>query len=136
MNEKKQQPYRRGVTAVETLVSFTLLVTVISVTAPLMLRHNRLLADERAYRQAVDTLSNELDRLTILTGEELRDALDSLAADGPAGSRLKGSVESVDFGDRITLTIDWLDRSPRRPPLTLVGWSFVDATEREGGGLL
>ena len=60
------------------IVAFVLLSTVMSVATPLLVRHGRLLIDQRRYRLALDEVSNQLDRLTALSEEEARAALGQL----------------------------------------------------------
>lgn len=127
---------RRGVTLIETIVSFSLLVTVLAITAPLMVRHTRLLADGRAYRCAVDELSNRLTLLSATSPDSLTQAIEGLAAaelDGPlANARLNGEVDAIESGYRITLSLTWPDTERKRPDVILVGWSFPLVTG-EGG---
>src|SRR5882672_4071612 len=62
---------RCGSTSYEVLVAFTLLTTLLSLSLSSMVRHGRLLTSEQNYRLALDELSNQLDRLTALPGNEL-----------------------------------------------------------------
>ncbi|WP_197526467.1 hypothetical protein [Botrimarina colliarenosi] len=131
-----RSPKRRGVTVIETVVAFGLLVTVLSVSASLMVRHNRLLADERAYRVAVDELSNRLAVLVPLRPEaadrELA-ALDGLSFAGPLqGATLAGVVEREEVGRRLTLTLHWPNGDRQRPSVSLSGWAYGGAAEGEG----
>ncbi|MEO0529610.1 MAG: type II secretion system protein, partial [Planctomycetota bacterium] len=102
---------RRGVTLIETIVSFSLLITVLSVTAPLMVRNTRLLADARAYRCATDELSDQLDALIAVPPEEQPAALEAIASEtlrAPlSDARISGSIDEIDTGRRITLTLAW-----------------------------
>lgn len=119
---------RRGITTIEVIVAFTLLSTVLSAAIPLVVRHRQILADHRSYRLAMDELSNQLDRLTMLPEDELQAALEELNPSELAARRLPGAtlsaeVEAEDIGQRIVLHISW-DGAHRQAPLTLVGWAF------------
>jgi hypothetical protein len=50
---------RRGTTILELLVSFSQLITVLSLSATLVVRHGRILTSSRQYRLALDELSNQ-----------------------------------------------------------------------------
>lgn len=136
MSATPSQPHgRNGVTIIETMVALGLLVTVMSVTASLAVQNSRLLAGNRAYRLAVDELSNRLDLLALMPPADLADAIKSLGADeftGPlAGATLRGAVEAEDLGRRITLTLDWPGAVKRRPSVVLCAWSFTEPESEE-----
>lgn len=119
---------RRGITTIEVIVAFTLLSTVLSAAIPLVVRHRQILADHRSYRLALDELSNQLDRLTMLPEDKLQAALEELSPSELAAHRLPGAtlsaeLEAEDIGQRIVLHISW-DGTHRQAPVTLVGWAF------------
>lgn len=128
-------PSRRGVTLIETIVSFSLLVTVLGVTAPLMVRHTRLLADGRAYRCAVDELSNRLATLAATPSGELAQAVADLPSeelDGPlTGAHLRGSIDAAVIGQRITLIVEWPEADRKRRTVTLTGWAIPPTPDAE-----
>jgi hypothetical protein len=130
------RPQRRGVTLIETTVALGLLLTVMSVTASLAVRNQRLLADNRAYRLAVDELSNRLDLLVALPAEEATTAIEALSDEklpGPlAGATIEGAIESEDFGRRVSLKLTWPATVKRRPDIALSAWSYVDSGVQEG----
>jgi len=68
----------RGTSALEVIVAFTLLSSVLAFSTPLVVRHGRLLTSQRDYRLALDELSNELERLTALSNEQLPAAVEQL----------------------------------------------------------
>jgi hypothetical protein len=127
---------RRGVSLIETTVALGLLITVMSVTASLAVRNQRLLADNRAYRLAVDELSNRLDLLVALPAEEAATAIEALNDEeltGPlAGATIEGAVESEDFGRRVSLKLTWPATVKRRPDIALSAWSYVESDTQEG----
>ncbi len=123
---------QRGVTAIEILVSFTLLTAVLSAAVPLVARHSRLLAEQRSYRIALDELSNQLERITHLPSTEVPAAIETLALSQLAESRLADAAleasHQVDaIGTRVTLSLAWGDPARRAAPLVLTGW-VVDRT--------
>ncbi|QDV74661.1 type IV pilus modification PilV family protein [Botrimarina mediterranea] len=126
---------RRGVTLVETTIALGLLVALMSVMASLAVRNQRVLADNRAYRLAVDELSNQLDMLTALPADEAATALEALSGEEPVGpvtgATLRGKMADEDYGRRLTVTLSWPAAIKRRPDVTLSAWSFVedDSTE-------
>jgi hypothetical protein len=127
---------RRGVSLIETTVALGLLITVMSVTASLAVRNQRLLADNRAYRLAVDELSNRLDLLVALPAEEATTSIEALSEEeliGPlAGATIEGAVESEDFGRRVSLKLIWPATVKRRPDIALSAWSYVESDTHGG----
>lgn len=118
---------KRGVTSIETVVAMGLLVTAIGVTAPLIVRHTRLLGDVRNGRIATDALHNHLERLAGLPPGELSQAVDRInkAPFESEGSNavLSARVDEVDAGRRVTLTLSWPEQQ-RQPSVSVVGWEF------------
>ena len=66
----KTYKQRNGTTMTELVVAATLMVSTMAIVAPLTLRTGRLWQDIRHHQLAVDTLSNELERLAGLTEEQ------------------------------------------------------------------
>lgn len=130
------RPQRRGVTLIETTVALGLLITVMSVTASLAVRNQRLLADNRAYRLAVDELSNRLDLIVALPADEAATAIGALSEEelpGPlAGATIDGAVKNEDFGRRVSLKLTWPATVKRRPDIALSAWSYVESDTQEG----
>jgi hypothetical protein len=121
---------KRGTSILEAMVSLTLLSTVLSVSLPLVVRHGRLLVDQRDYRLALDELTNQLDRLTALPNEELAAELQNLAvspftADRLANARLHGELEPAEIGSRLNLRLTWGGREQHQ--VSLAGWSIPAA---------
>lgn len=124
-----QQRRRLATSSLEVLVAFTLLTTVLSVSAPLLIRNNRLLAAQRDYRVALDELSNQLDRLTALSPDKLPPAMQQLTptdfvTSRLPGAELSGGLEPGDLGTRLTLQLSWNEPQRRRAPVTLAAWVF------------
>ncbi|MGE3641026.1 MAG: hypothetical protein AB7G28_20890 [Pirellulales bacterium] len=120
---------RRGGGMLDMFVSFTLLIAAMAVATPLVVRHGRLLESQRHYRIALDELTDQLDRLTALPGDELPQAIERLAPsdfarERLAGAEIKGEVTPADGGQRITLRLVWSEPGRHDAPLTLSGWNF------------
>jgi hypothetical protein len=118
---------REGTTAFEIIVSFTLISSVLAFATPLVVRHTRLLAAQRHYRLALDELSNQLERLSALSAEELPKAVEQVAPSEFAagrlpGAELQGRLESADIGQRLTLELTWDEPQRREAPLRLTAW--------------
>ncbi len=125
MNGMRLITRRRGLSSLETIVAFTLLTSVLSLSLPLVVRHGRLLMDQRAYRVALDELSNRLDRLTTLPEEVVPAALDEIvpsefAAAQLSGAKLSGTFEPADIGGRVILRLTWGGSVQRA--VSMAGW--------------
>lgn len=119
--------HRRAITTVEMIVAFTLLTSTLSVALPLVVRHDRLIAEQRHYRLALDELSNQLERLTALPPQDVTAALEALeptelVSDRLPSVTLSGRLEAEEIGSRLTLEISWGSRPQSIPALQLVGW--------------
>ena len=120
---------RRGTGTLDLLVAFTLLMTAMSAATPLVVRYHRLVKSHRNYRVALDELTNQLDRLTILPADELPMAAQQLSPSTFAneqlrGVKLTGDLQSADSGSRITLQISWDETGRVHAPIKLSGWVF------------
>lgn len=117
---------RRAFTVTELVVAATLLVTAMSVVAPLAVRSGRLWQDSRHYRLAMEELSNQLERLTALEAVERAAAIVEVAPSPQVSTALPNPVLSVETltdenGTRLVLRLAW-DRLGPSAPVTLVGW--------------
>jgi hypothetical protein len=118
---------RCGSTSYEVLVAFTLLTTLLSLSLSSMVRHGRLLTSEQNYRLALDELSNQLDRLTALPGNELSQAVKELqltpfTAERLSDAKLVGEIAPTDIGQRVTLRL--VSRDPNGLKVSMAGWIF------------
>jgi hypothetical protein len=117
---------------IDLLVSFTLLIAVLSVATPLVVRHGRLLESQRHYRVALDELSIQMERLTALPADKLARAVQEVAPSSYAAeclpeAELKGEIHSEEYGRRVVLTLSWSEPGRRDAPVMLVGWVFPRA---------
>ncbi len=133
-NMKNQHSLRRGLMMTELIVAATLLITALSLVVTLSFRTGKLWQDSRHYKLAVEELTNQLERLTILDEAELDAALDELAVSEKMQTmlprpRLSGTKLADENGTRVVLNIQW-DRVGKAKPLTLVGW-LVPAKEEQ-----
>jgi hypothetical protein len=121
---------RRASSLLELLVAFTLLSTVLSVSAQLLVRHNRLLTTHRDYRVALDELSNQMDRLSALPAGELPQAISQLAPSAFTTARLPraeliGRIERTEIGAHLILQLSWGESQRRHAPVSLATWIFA-----------
>jgi hypothetical protein len=118
---------RCGSTSYEVLVALTLLSTLLSLSLSSMVRHGRLLTSEQNYRLALDELSNQLDRLIALPGNELSLAVNELqltpfTAERLSDAKLVGEIAPTDIGQRVTLRLT--SKDPNGLKLSMAGWVF------------
>jgi hypothetical protein len=107
-------------------VASSLLITATTLVATSAVGSQRLYRLEQQNRVAVDELSNQLERLTLMQDDELENALNELEVSDWASRSLNGAVLSaisIDDaqGIRIELSIQW-DRTGTAAPLTAVRW--------------
>jgi hypothetical protein len=131
-NETKCGAFRRhrqrlGIGLLDSFVSFTLLVTLISFATPLLVRHAHVLKSHRNYRLALDELSNQLDRLANVPFDRLPMAIDELAPSAfvvqrLAGAKLEGELTSAEVGTRVTLKLSWNEPGRNKHPVSLAAW--------------
>jgi hypothetical protein len=120
---------------IEVFVALTLLTTVLSLAAPMVVRHGRLLIVHRHYRIALDELTNQLDRLTALPSDEVPTAIEQLspspfAAASLPGVKLDAELDAANVGQRLTLSITWDEPGREKAPLTLAAWIAARALPR------
>lgn len=117
---------RRGVTFAELIVAAALLIGGMSLVGQLTVTNGRLLQQSRQHRLALDEISNQLEWLTTLDGEDLALAIEDLAPSDTAVSALANptlNAELVedDDGSRLTLSIQWEKPQPSAP-IKLTAW--------------
>lgn len=111
-------------------VAFTLLAATIAVVTPLVIRHGRLLQSQRHYRLALEELTSQLDRLTMLDADELQDTVNALqpsefVTERLPGAELDGEVSEITGGAwQVKLQLSWNAPGRREAPVTLAGWAF------------
>jgi len=122
---------RRGMSSFELLVAFSLLVGAMASTVPLYVRHQRLLAESRRERVAMEELANQAER--IVAGGKA--ALDRLEPSETAMRRLPGVVLAYErepslLGERVVLMLTWDDVGRREHPLKLAVWLAEDMADQ------
>jgi hypothetical protein len=127
---KRPNP-RCGASSIEMFVALALVTSVLSLSAPLIVRHGRMLIAHRHYRVALDELTNQLERLTALPAAEVPTAVEQITPSPFASARLhapklQARIDSVEIGQRVTLTIIWDE--PQRPqaPVSLAAWIVAE----------
>jgi hypothetical protein len=118
---------RPAALTVEALVAFSLLTTAITVSLPLVVRHQRLLETARHYRLALDELSNQIDRLSTMSATDLPAELIHLAPSDFAAQNLPHPVltselQPADIGQRLTLRMAWSDAPQQTSHVALAAW--------------
>jgi hypothetical protein len=126
------QSNRQATSTLDLLVALTLLVAVIGVATPLSVRHGRLLKSQRNYRVALDELSNQVERLSVLPAGELPRALDELkpsdfVMERLADVELGGELRPFESATRVTLRISWSEMERKLAPLSLSAWVYPPA---------
>jgi hypothetical protein len=91
----------------------------------LVVRHGRLLIEQRNYRIALDELTNQLDRITALPEAEVPAAVAKLSPSEFAAARLShielaGEVAPADIGRRVTLRLTWGGLQPHT--ISMAAW--------------
>src|SRR6266480_5409484 len=111
-NRNRSSRRRLATSTLEVLVPLTLLMSVLSVSLPLIVRHGRLLMVQQHYRLALDELSNQLDRLTGMRAEDVPLALKQLSvspftAARLVGAKLNAELKPAEIGQSFTIRLTW-----------------------------
>jgi hypothetical protein len=127
----KRSDTRRGASSIEMFVALALVTSVLSLSAPLVVRHGRMLIAHRHYRVALDELTNQLERLTALPAAEVPTAVEQITPSPFASARLhapklQARIDSVEIGQRVTLTITWDEPQRRNAPVSLAAWIVAE----------
>jgi hypothetical protein len=131
-NSYSMRRHRRAASTLEVMVALTLLLSVLSLSVSLVVRHGRLLVAQRHYRQALDELSNQLDHLTGLPADDVPQSVKQLSASPFAASRLTAAKLSAeltpaDIGQRVTLRMAW--NESHEQSISMTGWIIPRAGE-------
>src|SRR4051794_871605 len=122
---------RIATTILEVIVSLSLLMSALSLSLPLVLKHGHLLIEQRNYRLALEELTNALDRLAATSPSDLPRSLQQLAVSAFTSERLRDAkltadLKAADIGQRLTLTLTWKDSSEQK--VVLAGWILPSPT--------
>jgi hypothetical protein len=128
----RRRPPRRGLSSVEMIVSFMLLGSVLALFVPLVVRHGRLLVSHRQYRVGLDEVTNQLERLSVLSEQDLQAAIKDLnpsplTAERLPGATLHAELQDADIGKRLTIQLTWNEPRRREAPITMSAWIMPSA---------
>ena len=136
-NHQLPQPLsrRRGAMVMEMVVSCAVLITIMTFVTTLCFQVNRLWRSSGHHRVAMSELSNQLDRLTLMSVDEVKEEFESLEASELCSRTLQdpvlsGEVVDDQLGQRIILSLNWRRLNPGKP-VELSGWIVMD--QREAG---
>jgi len=123
---------RAGTSSLEVIMAFTLLGSVLAFSTPLVVRHKRLIASQRDYRLALDEVSNQLQRLSAVSPQNLATVIESLQPSDfistrLSGARVHGELQTSDMGQRVQVSISWGDEQRLAAPVTLAAWFLPEA---------
>ncbi len=126
---------RCGASSLEAIVGFTLLSAALTFATPLVIQHSRLLRAQRDYRLALDEVSNQLDRLSVLPGDELSTAVrqlkpSQLIEDKLPGAELLAELHTADLGQTLTMRISWPGPQGTPTSVSLTTWLPPAQTRR------
>jgi len=123
----KTHNIRRGISSLEFLVSFSVMVVVMTFMTSLTFKVSRVWRDIDHDRLAMNELSNQLDFLTRQHGAQLIEQVKNLKPSefclaGLPNPRITASLTGDPLGQRIDLELIW-DHTPIERKLQLSGWS-------------
>jgi hypothetical protein len=118
--------HRAGLAMIEVVVAAGVLLVVMSFVSSLVFRIDFVWKDTGHHRAAMNELSNQLERLTLLSPDKISAAIEGLepsemvsrTLDKP---ELSGELVKDDWGDRIVLKLNWRRPYPGKP-VQLVAW--------------
>ena len=124
MPHRDTSTFRSGTTLTELVVACTLLGSFVAVVVPATVRVGRLQQSLRQERIALDELTNQLDRISLLPIDQISDELETLKASEPTASslltpKLSGEMDESQDGYRIVLNITWDGSGRRDAPLAM-----------------
>ena len=119
--------HRLGASSLEAIVAFTLLSAALTFATPLVIQHSRLLKAQRNYRLALDEVSNQIERLSLSSADDLSNALSrlepsDLIANRLPGAELHGELDAEDVGRRLTLRLTWQGAHGQPTTVSLATW--------------
>ncbi len=131
-NATRMRP-RRGTTIIEFVVACSLLSALILLVVPSAIRIGRVQRTMRHERIAMDEVTNQLDRLTRLSVDQIKQEITSVAPskfaeDGLPNPRLTGTLRESEDGYRVALEIAWDGLGERPMSLTAATWVFPTST--------
>jgi hypothetical protein len=96
---------------------------------PALVRIGGINRDLARHHLALDELSNQLERLSLLPLDQLEQQLSELTVDTSVAAQLpsvqlRGQLVPADLGYRLTLQLSWQRASADAPPISLTTWIF------------
>lgn len=136
MNKAQPKSNRRGLTFIELIAACAVMVVVMSFVTTLCFQISNVWKDIGYQRVALAELSNQLDRLTRLNGEELESEIQVLEPSELAGRSLReptitGDLVQTELGTQIRLRLNWT-RQDSGKAVELSAWVQDDAQTAGG----
>ncbi len=119
---------------IELVVAAGLLLVAMSFVVQMTYRVDHLWTDAAEHRVAMHELSNQVERLSLLSVDEVSRQLESLEIAANVTTILRdaavsGELVEDDFGKRLVLRLNW-SRRHAGEPLQMVGWMMNSGDER------
>lgn len=124
MPHRAKSTSRTGATLTELVVACSLLGSFVAVVVPATVRIGRAQQSLRQERIALDELTNQLDRISLLPVDQIQDELVTLKASELSASsllnpKLSGEINESQDGYRIVVKITWDGSRQRDAPLAM-----------------
>ncbi|MGI9470046.1 MAG: pilus assembly FimT family protein [Rubripirellula sp.] len=124
---------RNGFTLTELMVASLLLVSLMTIVAPLTIRSTQLWRDTRHQQLALDELSNQIEYLSTLSDADREQGIAALEPSPEfltalPTAELHGRTETDKDGQKLVLEMKW-NRRPGQPrTVSLIEWLSPDPT--------
>ncbi|TWT82745.1 hypothetical protein CA13_42080 [Planctomycetes bacterium CA13] len=105
---------------IEVVIAAGLLITVMSFVTTLMYRVDLVWKDVAHQRAAMNELSNQLDRLSLMPAEQIQSELQKFEPSAEAklslfNPKVSGELTQDELGSRLTLRLSWSQLHPSKP---------------------
>ena len=126
LTQVSTRPDRRGLTAMELLVSTAILLATVTVITTLIFKCGMIWKDVSQRRVAVRELSSQLEELTLLDEDSVKEKIKQLELSAVCNQRLPeakltGVISEDNLGVRIQLSLNW-KHAVETKPVILCGW--------------
>ncbi|QDU56216.1 hypothetical protein [Aeoliella mucimassa] len=131
--ERHGRTARLGLSTLELIVALSLLTTAMTVGTQLVVKARDVMDDHRDYRLALDEAANVLDRLTMLSEQQLTEQLPKIEPSDSLATHLDhvaitGTAEPQSLGTRVTLRVEWGPAEQQPKCVVLSGWHLPAET--------